>query len=397
MSKVKSIPKTEKIGRPLAPWTYTNQEVFDLEYETLFLSKWQLVGHVNDVPGIGDYMTLNIGRDSVVVIRGKDHELRAFLNVCRHRASRIFEASGTCNGVIRCPYHGWTYRFDGTLMAIPQEETFTDFDKNRFGLNKVQIEVFHGMVFVRIQGDGLSVAEHFAHTAHFFEDYGVAHYQKIAEPIVEIWDANWKVAWDNYQENYHIPIGHPGLYRLVEENDEWDELTSGVNFGVFVIRNKLSNVENERRYQELLHHADQRVPDHLKRKWVQFGMSPNLGIDLYAEVLDFFQLIPLGPNRTMVTLTFYGHQNPTPEEEELRELNMSINDSVNAEDKALCARVQLGIQTYGYEPGPLSSHEGSLFQSHEMIRALIPVTSLKKPPTEDSVRATNEKMLQEHQ
>ena len=381
------------MGQPLAPWTYANQEVFNLEYETLFLSRWQLVGHVNDVPGIGDFMTLDIGRDSVVVLRGKDHELRAFLNVCRHRASRIFEESGTCQGVVRCPYHGWTYQLDGSLMAIPQQENFPGIDKSGLGLHAIQIEVFHGLVFVRVKGTGLSVADHFAHTGHYFKEYDVENYEKIAEPTVQVWDANWKIGWDNYQENYHIPIGHPGLHRLVKENDEWDELDSGVNFGVFVIREKPSRIEEERRYQEMFHHADRRIPDHLKGKWVQFGLTPNLGVDLYPEMLDIFQLMPDGPDRTVVRSAFYGHKNPTPEEAELRRLNMSINDAVNEEDEILCARVQKGMQTHGYRPGPLSLQEGSMFNSHEMMRDLIPVMSLKDAPPANTIRQKNEELL----
>lgn len=123
--KVKTINSAAQPGEPLAPWTYSSTELFDLEYEALFLMRWQFAGHVNDVPDIGDYVTADIGRDSVVVLRGKDQELRAFLNVCRHRASRIFEGAGTCRGVIRCPYHGWTYQFDGSLMAIPPSRRFS--------------------------------------------------------------------------------------------------------------------------------------------------------------------------------------------------------------------------------------------------------------------------------
>ena len=130
--KIESIEDEAQIGEPLAPWTYKNSELFELEYEALFLKRWQFVGHVSDVPNVGDYMTAAIGGDNVVVLRGKDKELRAFLNVCRHRASRIFEGTGTCRGVIRCPYHGWTYQFDGSLMAIPQQENFPGIDRSNY-------------------------------------------------------------------------------------------------------------------------------------------------------------------------------------------------------------------------------------------------------------------------
>jgi len=389
------IDTSAELGEPLPPWTYANWELFELEYESLFLSRWQLVGHVNDVPNSGDYIAADIGRDSVVVLRGEDQELRAFLNVCRHRASRIFEGKGSCRGVIRCPYHGWTYRFDGSLMAIPQEENFPDLDRSEYGLHEIQIEDFYGLVFVRVTGEGPTVAAQFAHTDTFFADYDVANYVEFAQPITDIWDVNWKVAWDNFLENYHIPMGHPGLNRLVQESGEWAELTSGVSYGVFRLRERCSKVAEERRYQEQSHHGNRRLPEDLKDKWVQFGLTPNLGIDLYPEMLDLFQLIPLAPDKTMVRAAFYGHQDPTPEEEELRRLNMQINTAINEEDKVLCARVHQGLTTHGYEPGPLSQQESAVYNFHEMMRELIPVMALRDEPVAGSVATENARLLEQ--
>lgn len=386
----KSIESDGTPGKPLAPWTYINDELFELEYDTMFLSRWQLAGHVSDVPNIGDFITFDMGRTNVVIIRGKDEQLRAYLNVCRHRASRIFEGKGSCRGVIRCPYHGWTYQFDGSLMATPQEETFPDLDKSQHGLHSVQLEDFNGFLFVRVKGDGPSVADQFAHTAHFFEMYGVADYEPIAEPTEQVWNANWKVAWDNYLENYHIPIGHPGLFRLIEESDDWDELTSGASYSVFNLKSKRSSVEHERQYQEQFHHGEKRLPEGLHNKWVQFGLTPNLGIDLYPEMLDVFQIIPLSVDKTLIRAYFYGHKNPTAEEQELRRLNMKINDPVNDEDRELCERVQLGIRTNDYRPGPLSTLEHSVFNFHELLRRALPVMALPDAPPIGTIRTSGE-------
>ena len=385
------VTPAELPGTPLAPWTYSNPELFELEYEAFFLRRWQFVGHVNDVPEPGNFVTGDIGRDNVFVMRGKDDKLRAFLNVCRHRASRILEGTGSCRGVIRCPYHGWTYRLDGTLMAIPREETFADFDRSQYGLHEIQLDIFHGLLFVRVKGGGPS-AEQFAHTAAWFEKHDVASYVSFAAATTQLWDVNWKVAWDNYLENYHIPIGHPGLNRLVEEDVEYEELASGVSYGVFLLRDKLSNVKVERQYQELAHCANARVPEEAHGKWVQFGLSGSLGIDLYPEMLDMFQLIPLGPEQTLVRAAYYGHENPTPDEIELRRLNVLVNDPINDEDKVLCTRVQQGLQTTGYRPGPLSTMEDSVLCFHDMVRALVPVSGLGDAPESGQVGAENRRL-----
>jgi len=378
-----------KPGAPLAPWTYISDELFDVEYDVMFLSRWQLAGHVNDVPEVGDFITFDMGRTNVVIIRGKDERLRAFLNVCRHRASRVLEGTGNCPGVIRCPYHGWTYQLDGSLMATPQQETFPDLDKAAYGLYDVQLDTFNGLLFVRVKGEGPTVAEQFAHTAHFYEKYGVADYERTAEPSEQVWNVNWKVAWDNFLENYHIPIGHPGLFRLIEETDDWDELPSGVSYCVFDLRTKPSSIEHERMYQAKFHHGQKRLPDELHGKWVQFGLTPNLGIDLYPEMLDIFQIIPLSTDRTLVRALFYGHRNPTDEEQELRRLNMQINDPVNEEDRQLCERVQLGLRTSDYRPGPLSTLEHSVFNFHQLLRSEVPVTALSDAPATGALADVN--------
>lgn len=389
---IRTIAGDEAPGSPLSPWTYSSTELFELEYEALYVRRWQLAGHVNDVAEPGDYCTADIGRDNILIVRDGDGEIGAFLNVCRHRASRVLEGAGNCGGNIRCPYHGWTYGLNGDLKGVPQQKDFPEFDRADSGLHPVQVEVFNGLIFVRIAGEGPSVADYFGHTTEIFEKYDVANYERIFEPLDEIWDVNWKLVWDNYLENYHIPVGHPGLHRLVVENDEHQDLANGVTYGTFLIRENLSSVAEERAYQQQIHHADQRVPEELRGRWVQFSVEPNLGIDLYPEMLDVFQAIPLSPNKTLVRTLFYGHKNPTAEEVEVRRLNRLINDSITEEDRLLCERVQKGLQTHAYSPGPLSSQESLVFAFHEMVRETLPVAALKQAPATGSLMAENERL-----
>jgi hypothetical protein len=107
-----------------------------------------------------------------------------------------------------------------------------------------------------------------------------------------------------------LPVGHSRLNRLVQESDEYEELSSDVGYGVFVMKEVMSTVDEERMYQEQIQLADHRVPEDLKGRRVKFGISPNLSIDLYLEMLDMFQIIPLELNKTIVRASFYGHANP---------------------------------------------------------------------------------------
>ncbi len=382
------------VGNPLAPWTYSNPELFQLEYQTFFLSRWQWVCHVDDLEKPGDFFSTEIGVDSVFVIKNKDESIRGFINVCRHRASRILKGQGHCRGVICCPYHGWTYGLDGSLKVVPQQKYFQDLDKSKLGLREISVEVFYGLVFVKIESGGPSVADMFAHTNRFFDAYAVSDYEKIAEETLEIWDVNWKVVWDNYLENYHIPIGHPGLQRLVTATEEYECLTSGVDYGTFLVNTKPSKVPEEKAYQSLFPHSQARLPEWLHGKWVQFGVEGSLGIDLYPEMLDMFQLVPLGPEKTLIRSAFYGHKNASSEEKESRRLNMLINHKVNAEDRTLCARVQQGVKSHEYQPGPLSELEIGVYRFHESIRQRIPVAKLAVEPSRGSVASKNLVLLE---
>ena len=380
-------------GQPLAAWTYNSAELLDLEYEAFFLRRWQCAGHVSQLTQAGAYLTYDLGRDNVVIVRGKDDQLRAFVNVCRHRASRLLDGNGLCRGAIRCRYHGWTYALDGSLKGVPDEANFPGIDRSNLGLKEVELEVFHGLLFVRLIGGGPSVRQSFGETATYFAGYQVDDYEPISQTTVEVWQVNWKVAWDNYLENYHIPVGHPGLQRLLTISEEAVELDSGVSMGVFSMREKLSDVPEEREYQQQLHHANYRLPEALHGKWVQFGFTPNLGLDLYPELLDLFEVTPLDVNLTRVTMRYFGHRNPTPKDRLLRRLNLKINQPVNDEDRQLCERVQLGLKTTGYVPGPLSQIASSVHCFHDTVRKLIPVAALDQAPLPGEVAKENQRLL----
>ena len=123
------------------------------------------------------------------------------------------------------------------------------------------------------------------------------------------------------------------------------------------------------------------------------GLAPNLGIDLYPELMDVFQIQPLEVNRTLITTSVYGPREVSDEIEELQRLNLEINSHVNDEDRELCLNVQRGLGTAGYSPGPLAAQESSIHHFHCLIRDAIPVASLREEPRSESVIAANERML----
>ena len=143
----------------LGPELYGDLAVLHAEHEAIFSRTWQLGGHVSDVAEPGRFLTVRVGAESVLVVRGEDGALRAFRNVCRHRAARLREGRGDCGKAIRCPYHGWTYRTDGSLIGVPEGRNFPGLDKGQLGLLPARAEEFCGLLFVNLDLDAPPVGE----------------------------------------------------------------------------------------------------------------------------------------------------------------------------------------------------------------------------------------------
>ena len=126
----------------------------------IFERTWQLAGHVASLPRPGSYLTAQAGTQPVLVVRDEENQLRAFKNVCRHRGSRLLSGSGQCKAAIRCRYHGWTYRLDGSLIGVPEGLSFDEkIDKSKFGLMPARVEEMCGLVFVNLDPDATPLAD----------------------------------------------------------------------------------------------------------------------------------------------------------------------------------------------------------------------------------------------
>ncbi|MFP6638839.1 MAG: aromatic ring-hydroxylating dioxygenase subunit alpha [Myxococcota bacterium] len=380
------------MGNALPTWAYANEELLELEYPYFFVRTWQFAGHESELRKPGDFITLDLWRDSVVILHGRDGELRAFLNICRHRASRLLDGRGNCGATIRCRYHGWSYWNDGGLSGIPSPENFPGVDRSQLGLLEIQCEVYRGLVFVRIDGDGPSVASQLGQVDGWIKSYRPEDYVLLSEPVTETWKANWKIAWDNYLENYHIPVGHPGLHRLVVESDEGAILPGGSSAGFFEMNPKPSRVEHERRYQEQVGCTDHRYPAAIRRKWLQLDFESNMGVEFYPALFVVFQVLPLAADESLIRMSLYSPPDLNTDEEEIRSIELKLLDEVNAEDKVLCERIQRGVGTHGYQPGPLSLEESGIHDFHERVRTYLPVTGLAEAPPRGELEAYNRQL-----
>lgn len=362
----------------LPGWIYDNQRFFAVEQDRVFRPSWQVVCHLSDIPKVGDYHTLEFLGENVFVIRGKDDKVRAFTNVCRHRAARLLDGSSGKCGRIVCPYHAWTYDLEGRLIGTPFREDYPSLDQSAQGLAPVDLEIYRGFVFVRLEGDGPSVAEMMSPYDHEVAAYRFEELQPIGRVTLRPREVNWKNISDNYSDGLHIPVAHPGLTRLfgrgygVEAEPFVDKM-----WGQLV--EDASSNRSERMYQQVLPDVGH-LPPERKRLWTYFKLWPNMAFDIYPDQIDFMQFIPISPTKTLIREIAYALPDERREMKAARYLNWRINRQVNAEDTELVARVQEGMASRSFTAGPLGTAEVSLRSFGRKLRNLIPEARLHRPP-----------------
>ena len=382
--------------RSLPSWTYNSQAFFELEKQQLFLNSWQLVCHLSNIPNRGDYFTFELFNERILVLRGEDNVVRAFHNVCSHRAARLVDGdSGNCGKRLTCPYHAWGYDLSGNLTNVPYREQFGRFDVAQHGLKAVEMEIFQGFIFVRILPvDGPSVAEQFAPYLEEIKPYRFEELQPQARILMRPRNVNWKQIADNYVDALHIPVAHPGLSALVGNSYGVEVSGSGgyVHKMWSDVRQTRKNTLSNRLYNSILPPMDHLASDR-QRHWVYYRLWPNLAFDVYPEQMDFMQFIPISATQTMIRELPYALPDDRREVRAARYLNWRINREVNAEDTDLISRVQEGMGSSGFSAGPLANTEVCLIDSAEKIRHAMPVARLSVKPEEAEMAAVNAAML----
>lgn len=193
---------------PVPARAYTSPAFYEAELEHVFPGAWMFVGHEQWAAGPGDYMAETIGSEPVIVVRGLDGELRAYSNVCPHRASLLAEGRGNCGRRLVCPYHGWTFELDGRLTGVPRRQLFDPpIDPARLGLRPLRLDVWEGLVFVNVSGDAPPLGDYLEDVprllgAHRIAEMGLGAY--LDDHIA----ANWKLVMDNAICDYHLSMVH---------------------------------------------------------------------------------------------------------------------------------------------------------------------------------------------
>ena len=311
---------------------YTDPALWPVERQKIFAATWQFLCHESDLAQPGAYRADVLAGFPVVALRDDKGELRAFHNVCRHRAGPLVrDEAGTCPGALVCQYHGWRYTLDGRLRAARDFGPADDFDPRDFSLYPVRLAAWRGLVFA---GIGEDLPDLQAMLAPVDARLGQVDWSnlKVGMRRHHDLDCNWKTYAENYLEGYHVPDVHPGLNA---------ELVS----------------EHYRAWVEgkvVLHEAPARDGAVYDGVWA--WLWPNIAINVYAEGLMVERMSPLGHGRTRLDYTYLTPGGaPVPAE------TLTMSDQVTAEDKWIAEIVQRNLAAGVYKTGRLSpKHEAAL-------------------------------------
>ena len=320
---------------------YYDEAIFAKEVECIFKEEWLWVARTEQLSKQGDFITTDVAQFPIVLVRGKDNILRAFHNICRHRASKVeLRKSGNCKQLV-CPYHGWRYSLQGQLSNPPKFHGSDSFDHNDHSLYPVNIEEKYGLVFINLSSQPKSLIEWLGPFNNVVGDQYSDDFLFHNELKFDV-HANWKTYVDNYQEGYHIPSVHPQLNRDVI----WEEY-------------------------ELLNSHDCSIHSVPEKGGSDqpgsFGWHfPNFIFNIYGRGIVYQRIEPLRPKWCRVIYNLFRPPDISYDDFENNEGKYQLE--VSLEDQELIPEIQHNLQTGIYTSGPLSTkYETGVAYFHDLI------------------------------
>jgi carnitine monooxygenase subunit len=320
--------------------------VFAAERDRIFYKAWHAVGHVNELKEPGAFLTQEIFDQSVILICGRDGEVRAFHNVCQHRGNRLRqERRGKLGTVLRCGYHSWCYDFGGELRNAPRSERLAEFDRSEYGLKPVRVETLGGFHFVNLDpaagplADLAPGAE--AEMRRFLPDLDRV---QLVEEVDVVVPANWKVIMDNSIEGYHFDLSGP-VHKQIAKMVDFAQysLTPHDKWWTYKAPPR---PDAKTAYGESLEGAVWQTD------WFfNIGIWPNTTFYCFpfTDMVATFIMIPLEPEKSLLRFGYYRPERPMPKvtEASIRWMNRELGP----EDIELNVTTQKGLRSFGYDRG----------------------------------------------
>ncbi len=327
--------------RTLEARYYTDPHIFEVEKQGLLAKTWQFGCHVSEIAEVGAYKSFEIAGESLFAIRGRDHAIRVFYNVCQHRAHQLVQGSGTTRVVV-CPYHAWTYELTGELRGGPNISAVEGFDKSSICLSQVRSEEFLGFLFVNLDPNARSMEDWFPNARAELEEW-VPNWAAL-RPLewVEIPErCNWKVSVENYSECYHCALCHPTFASGVIKPATYDIQPQGKCLRHTTECQDLEDMTYD------IHSGFEHFAEY--SSWF---LWPMFSFQVYpGNVLNTYHWRVVDADNVVVWRGWYSPQGK--DDPKIRSLAEQDRETTVEEDIHLVESVQRGLHSRGYRPGPL--------------------------------------------
>ena len=340
---------------------YFDPDIYAAECRTVFGATWQAVGRTDQVAEPGSFFTADLAGEPILVVRDEQGVLRAFSNVCRHRAARVMpQAEGRATR-LRCRYHGWTYDLAGRLRGTPEFDGVADFRRDEQGLAPLAVATWGSLVWVHLGGLQIdqaqlqtSLEEYLAPLSQQTTGAGLEKLRFVKRSEYRL-ACNWKVFVDNFLDGgYHVNTVHPGLADVLDYSQYRTEIHGNTSVQISPLRSADSQPDV----------GKVRTGDTAYYWWV----FPNFMMNLYQDVMDTNLVLPLGPDSCRVIFDYYFAQTEGPEAERFIADSIAVAHQVQLEDAGICEEVQHGLASRSFHTGRFSvRREAAGYHFHRLL------------------------------
>lgn len=335
---------------------YISDRYFQQERQTVFSQYWVCVGMASELPNPGDIYPTQVAGMPIVLVRDRSGTLRAFHNICRHRGLQL--VNQPCNGQsnLRCPYHSWTYKLDGSLKSTPHfggyyKDSYEGFDRASKGLQPIRCEQWLDLVFVNLSGDAPPLAEYLRPVIERWASYDLGQLRREPREINLQCHSNWKLAVENFSESYHLTWVHPALNSCsrMEDHFGFDVGDRHVGQGSLLYKSGAIAGHSLPTFPNLEAIGKQTIAEYIT-------VFPNLMLGVHPDYFLAFIANPLSTSTTQERMVFYfvGDAAMSPENQALRYLPIDLWQETNDEDIAMIERMQLGRHSPQFDGGCFS-------------------------------------------
>jgi choline monooxygenase len=311
---------------------YSDEKILKIEKENIFSKSWHLLGSIDQIPNKGDYLIKTINEQPIVVIKDNVGKINVFYNVCQHRGCVLLEKDGNSKQ-IKCGYHGWVYELNGELKAARGFDK-EDLDFEELNLKSIEHYIWMNQIFVKLQSDCNNLPKTLKEIENIISPIKFDNYLFHLRKSYEI-KCNWKVYMDNYLEGFHIPLVHPKLNRVIDYKSYSTEI-----FDNFSLQWCHINAES----------SPYKKTDDASKAYY-FTLFPNILFNIAPGRLQTNIIEPINASSCNVYFDYYFEN-----EEDLESIqeDISFSEEVQNEDINICERIQIGLESDGFDHGIFS-------------------------------------------